>query len=247
MDTVVVVDMAAVAVVVGIAGLDKLGVKATGNVIDAERIILPAEGDAMHAGQTRHPKEATAAEIGAMVGVVVVVVGEVVVIGAAGTTGVAEMIGVVEEARLPSSLATGTVQTAVPTTLPAEQPATSAMPPSERPKVELAWTLVMQYGRSLRLPCCARSACAGWLVWYGCCIQCMALASAWLGSCLVLVCFPRVWCWLCWLAAWVLIQLLRVWHLLQLWLEADWLWQVMERCDRLAAGCSGSCVIPHIL
>lgn len=45
------------------------------------------------------------------------------------------------------------------------------------------------------------------------CIECLALGSAWLP--MVLVSSPRVW--LCWLASWLLVELLRVRHLLPLW------------------------------
>lgn len=48
------------------------------------------------------------------------------------------------------------------------------------------------------------------------CIECLALGSAWLP--MVLVSSPRVW--LCWLASWLLVELLRVRHLLQLWLNS---------------------------
>lgn len=166
------------------ADLDRLGAKAIGSVIDVELTTLPAEADAMHAGQTRHQKGVTAAETGVTVVEVVMATGV-----AEGMTGVT--IGVVEgegaEERLPSSLATGTAQTAAHIILQAVKPATSAMRPSEeRPVVFDA-------------KCFVRTACAGWLAWFGC-IECMALGSAWLGS-MVLVSFPRVWCWMCWLAA----------------------------------------------
>ena len=113
------------------ADLDRLGVKATGTVIDVELTTLPVEADAMHAGQIRHQKGVTAAETGVTV---VEVVEAVMATGVAeGMTGVT--IGVVEgegaEARLPSSLATGTVQTAAHITLQAVKPVTSAMRPSE--------------------------------------------------------------------------------------------------------------------
>jgi len=203
------------------ADLDRLGAKAIGSVIDVELTTLPAEADAMHAGQTRHQKGVTAAETGVTVVEVVMATGV-----AEGMTGVT--IGVVEgegaEERLPSSLATGTAQTAAHIILQAVKPATSAMRPSEeRPVVFDA-------------KCFVRTACAGWLAWFGC-IECMALGSAWLGS-MVLVSFPRVWCWMCWLAARAWFICIRVW--LQLRLKADWLWKGMEWCDRLAAGCSGS-------
>ena len=109
------------------ADLDRLGAKAIGNVTDVELTTLPAEADAMLAGQTRHRKGVTAAETG------VTVVEEVMATGVAeGMTGVT--IGVVEgegAERLPSSLATGTAQTAAHIILQAVKPATSAMRPSE--------------------------------------------------------------------------------------------------------------------
>ena len=66
----------------------------------------------------------------------------------------------------------------------------------------------------------------------------MALGSAWLGSNLVLVCmvcFPRLWCWLCWLAG-VLIRMLRVCQKLQLWLklQANWLWSGVTDLQQVA-------------
>lgn len=80
------------------------------------------------AGQTRHQKGVTAAETGVTVVEVVMATGV-----AEGMTGVT--IGVVEgegaEERLPSSLATGTAQTAAHIILQAVKPATSAMRPSE--------------------------------------------------------------------------------------------------------------------
>ena len=110
------------------ADLDRLGAKAIGSVIDVELTTLPVEADAMHAGQTRHRKGVTAAETGVTVVEVVMATGV-----AEGMTGVT--IGVVEgegaEERLPSSLATGTVQTAAHITLQAVKPVTSAMRPSE--------------------------------------------------------------------------------------------------------------------
>ena len=104
-------------------------------MIDVELTTLPAEADATHAGQTRHQKGVTAAETG-------VTVAEAVAVEVVMATGVAEgmtgvTIGVVEgegegaEERLPSSLATGTAQTAAHITLQAVKPVTSAMRPSE--------------------------------------------------------------------------------------------------------------------
>ena len=112
------------------ADLDRLGVKATGTVIDVELTTLPVEADAMHAGQIRHQKGVTAAETGVtVVEVVEAVMATGVAEGTTGvTTGVAEGEG---EERLPSSLATGTVQTAAHITLQAVKPVTSAMRPSE--------------------------------------------------------------------------------------------------------------------
>jgi len=116
------------------ADLDRLGAKAIGSVIDVVLTTLPAEADAMLVGQTRHQKGVTAAETG--VTVVEAVVEAVMATGVAeGMTGVT--IGVVEgegegaEERLPSSLATGTAQTAAHITLQAVKPVTSAMRPSE--------------------------------------------------------------------------------------------------------------------
>ena len=111
------------------ADLDRLGVKATGTVIDVELTTLPVEADAMHAGQIRHQKGVTAAETGVTVVEAVMATG--VAEGTTGvTTGVVEAEGEGEE-RLPSSLATGTVQTAAHITLQAVKPVTSAMRPSE--------------------------------------------------------------------------------------------------------------------
>ena len=114
------------------ADLDRLGVKATGTVIDVELTTLPVEADAMHAGQIRHQKGVTAAETGVtVVEVVEAVMATGVAEGTTGvTTGVVEAEGEGEE-RLPSSLATGTVQTAAHITLQAVKPVTSAMRPSE--------------------------------------------------------------------------------------------------------------------
>ncbi len=113
------------------ADLDRLGAKAIGSVTDVELTTLPAEADATHAGQTRHQKGVTAAETGVTVAEAVEAVMATGV--AEGMTGVT--IGVVEgegaEARLPSSLATGTVQTAAHIISQAVKPATSAMRPSE--------------------------------------------------------------------------------------------------------------------
>ncbi len=124
--------MAVVVVVVVTADLDRLGVKAIGNVTDAELTILLAEADAMLVDQTRHQKGVTAAETGVTVVEVVAatVIEEAVIEEAvieAETTGVEE-----EEERQLSSLATGTAQTAAHTTLQAVKPATSAMLPSEK-------------------------------------------------------------------------------------------------------------------
>lgn len=117
----------------GTAGPGRLGAKATGSATDADLTTLPAEGGVMHVGPTRHLKGVTAAEIGATVVVVVVEVATVTEVAEGMTevtTGVVEVV--VEEGHLPSSLATGTAQTAVRTTLQAVKPATSAMRPSNK-------------------------------------------------------------------------------------------------------------------
>ena len=120
----------------GTAGPGRLGAKATGSATDADLTTLPAEGGVMHVGPTRHLKGVTAAETGATVVVVVEVEVEVATVTEAAegmtevTTGVVEVV--VEEGHLPSSLATGTAQTAVRTTLQAVKPATSAMRPSDK-------------------------------------------------------------------------------------------------------------------
>ena len=103
------------------------GDRVTGNVTDAELIILPAGADAMHVDLTNYQRGATAAgtevatEVATEVTVVMVTEEVVVVV----------VVVVVTEAHQHSSLETGTAQTAKPITLPAVKHATNAMLPSE--------------------------------------------------------------------------------------------------------------------
>lgn len=177
-------------------GPDNRGVKATGNVIDAEPTTLLPGAAAMHVEWTKPLNGATEiGETGVMVTVgaaeVEVVMVIVVVVVVEGAT----------EELLHSSPETGIAQTAAPTILQADKHATSVVLTNEHYPSQ---TLCQE--RLCRTLC--RLAGTG-------CIECLALGSAWLP--MVLVSFPRVW--LCWLASWLLVELLRVWHLLQLWLS----------------------------
>ena len=196
---------------------DNLGVKAIGNVTDAEPTTLQPGDAVMHVEQIKR-LSGGATEIGetgvmATAGVVMVIV--VVVEG-------------VTEELLHSSLETGIAQTAAPTILQADKHATSAVVTSEQcPMHMLCQELLCQ--TLCRLAGLVLAALSAWLwVQLGC-----------------------LWCWCPSLdfgcAGW----------LLGSWLNClgcgfssgfqCWLWQGMEWCDRLAAGCSGSCLFGKCL
>lgn len=196
---------------------DNLGVKAIGNVTDAEPTTLQP-GDAVMRVEQIKPLSGVEAteteETGVMVtaGAAGVVMAIVVVV---------EEEGVIEEL-LHSSLETGIAQTVAPTILQADKHATSAVLTSEHCPMHM-----------LRQEFLCQTLCrlAGLV---------LAALSAWLW-----VQLGYLWCWCPSLgfgcAGW----------LLGSWLNClgcgfssgfpCWLWQGMEWCDRLAAGCSGSC------
>ena len=112
-----------VAVVEVVVALDRLGVRVTGSVTDAELTTLPPGAAAMHAEQTKPLKEGTEVQIG-VTGVMATEEVEVMVI--------VEVEGEVIEEPLLSSLGTGTAQTALPTTLQADKHATNVVAKSEQ-------------------------------------------------------------------------------------------------------------------
>lgn len=193
---------------------DNLGVKAIGNVTDAEPITLPPGDAVMHVEQIKPLSEgATETE-------------ETGVMATAGAAGVVMVIVVVEEAvteeLLHSSLETGIAQTAAPTILQADKHVTNAVLTSEQCPTHLLCQILL---------CQTLCRLAGLV---------LAALSAWLW-----VQLGCLWSWCASLgfgcAGW----------LLGSWLNClgcgfssgfpCWLWQGMEWCDRLAAGCSGSC------
>ena len=109
-------DMAEVEVEV--QGLDSRGVKATGNVTDAEPTTLPPGDAAMRVEQTKPLSGATETGVTGVMATVVGVVEAMVI--------VVVVVGVTEEL-LHSSLGTGIAQTAAPTTLQADKHATSVV------------------------------------------------------------------------------------------------------------------------
>lgn len=196
--------------------LDNLGVKAIGNVTDAEPTTLQPGDAVMHVEQIKplsggatETEEigvmATAGAAGVVMAIVVVVVVE----------------GVIEEL-LHSSLETGIAQTAAPTILQADKHATSAVLTSEHcPMHMLCQELLCQ--TLCRLAGLVLAALSAWLwVQLGC-----------------------SWCWCPSLGFGCAGWLLGSWlNCLGCGVSSGfpcWLWQGMEWCDRLAAGCSGSC------
>ena len=194
---------------------DNPGVKAIGNVTDAEPTTLQPGDDAMPVEQIK-PLSGEATETGET--------GVMATVGAVGVVTVIVVVvveGVTEEL-LHSSLETGIAQTAAPTILQAAKHATSAVLINEQYPLH---TLCQE------LLCRTLCRLAGLV---------LAALSAWLW-----VQLGCLWCWCPSLgfgcAGW----------LLGSWLNClgcgfssgfpCWLWQGMEWCDRLAAGCSGSC------